>query len=746
MSMNRSLERVSHPRGIWLLREAGPVAIIVVASLAALKPPVRDYLFYLYAAPWSEFVAVLPSTAWAAVKVWTFWTLAAVILGGILLRIEPQLGVLDAAVGGFTGVWIFAYVAGNALGPIGLFRSWMIWALLAVGALWLWRTPPRLEPQSLSTGHKLMLLAFALIAPVLVLLQLGSPVPPFMDVLATPAAAQRVITFGLYLPFDSDPLGYWQTSAQLPGLELFYALLGLGSGTSLALLADTAAITPMAGLLILTTYRLGKTIAGDLIGGMASLLLFATILFRTLPYMHGRTVSFVLVGAGLAFFLDGRRNKTRVTLGALALSTAVASHAVNGALAMMVAAASVVLWLLNGELVAALAGTGILAGASLVALPAVAVGLGVVLPYPVLPLTQLVGVAVIGICARRLHDKPLRDRARWLRCALALLAAVVLLWHPSPLMPNNHHTRFPFLVFGGGLGFALLLMMDGIGSLRRIPPEPKRPLPVLFGPVAAALVLAIGIEYASATWYTKFQDPRLETAVHEWFYKIDYWYPYLLTFPAAYLAAWLYATLSRRGAVLLMLAMLFVPWRDYVDSSCPSIADHESRLLRALHRCRESITDPNYHQHSIPEGWIYQSITGKGGYWGSTGDSRWAQTPAEMDLIEVLRGEIAAGRITPATHVVHLEPGEVHLYTDVLRYSVYTGIDDDIYIGNRLWDPASEGTRKHRFEQAHARLAEHPPYVAIHGNPELAPEALQGYTEIFNRDGVRLLRYDGASQ
>ena len=349
-----------------LLRDGAIVAVIAAASIAVLKQEQFDYVFKL---PWEGFVDILPTTAWAALKVWTFWFVAAAVIGGLLLRAEPTLGVLDAAIAGIGGVQIVAFIAGNALGPIGLYRGWTIWALLLAGAVALWRRPPRIARPPLSPGQRLALLAFALMAPGTLLLQLGSPVPPYMDVLATPAAAQRIITFGVYLPFDNDPYGYWDASSQLPGLELFYALLGLGSGTSLALLADTAAIVPMAAFLVLTTYRLGRTIAGDLAGGMASLLLLATMCLRVLTNMHGRSVAFVLIAMGLAFLFDQERNRVRVTMGALALAAAVATHAIMGALGMMVASATVLVWLASGEVRAFLAGVGVLAGATLVALP-----------------------------------------------------------------------------------------------------------------------------------------------------------------------------------------------------------------------------------------------------------------------------------------------------------------------------------------------------------------------------------------
>jgi len=703
---DRSKRSSKNPYVACNLLIAVAAVLIAVVSVAALKQHQLDYIFE---SPWTGFDTILPHTAWAAFKVWTFWSVAAAILGGIALRVEPRLGLLDATIAGFTGVWIFAYLGGNALGPIGLFRSSTIWALLAVGCVWLWRAPPRIERRRISSGHKLVLLTGVLTMPGLLLVQLGSPVPPYMDIFATPAAAQRIVTFGRYLPFDNDPYGYWNPSSQLPGLELFYALLALGS-RSLAVLADTAAIVPMAGLLILTTYRLGKTIAGDTVGGMATLFLCATILFRVLPYMHGRSVSFVLVGAGLAFILDERRNTARLTLGALALATAVASHAIIGTLGMAVASFAV----MTGGGVNALAGVGLMAGASLVALPTIHVGLQIPVYYPLLPLEQVLGVALIAVAARRLNASAVTDRLRWLRWGFTVLAVAALLWHPYPLLLGNHPLRFPLLVYGGGLGLGLMLLMD------------RRPSRALLGPVTFALLLGMAVEYVSNRWHVMLTDPGVRVAMYNWFHKVGDWYPYILVFPTAYLAAWLSRTVSRRAAMLVVLAFLFFPWRDRLDPSLGPAGQ---------------TADPNYHQHSISEAWAYQMETGKRGHWGNTRDRRWAQSPAELELAEVLRGEVAAGRITPATHVVHLS-AFVSLYQDVLLFSVYTGINDDPYLTNHVFNPSDAGSRLRPIEEVHARLAERPPYVVIHNEPsvQLAPEALHGYEEIFNRDGVRLLR------
>jgi hypothetical protein len=702
--------------------DATVVIAIAAASIATLTPAQRDMLF-VWKGTAPAFLEVARHTAWAALRVWTFWTLAAAVIAAGLLRREPRLGVLDAVLGGFCGVWAFAWIAGQWLGPLGLLRSWSLWLLLALGLAWLWRSGPRIARPSSTPGLRLALLTAALVMPTLLVLQLGSPVPPFMDILATPAAAQRILTFGRYMPFDADAYGYWHPSAQLPGLELFYALLALGSGLELAVLADSAAMMPMTALLLLATYRLGREIGGDLAGGMATLFLFATILFRVMPYMHGRVTSFVPLAIGLAFFFDERRNATRLVLAGLAFATAVASHAVMGALGMMVAGTIVVCWLLSGAGTAALAGLGVLAGAALIGAPTVAIGLQIVLPYPTLPLVQAAGAALLVWSARVLHGRTFEDRSRWLLWPLTMFVTWVLLWHPPPFLPKNHQGRFPLLVYGGGLGLALMLVLD---VARRARPQARDAPHPRLAPVTLALAIAVLIEQLSNRWHRTFSDPAMRLAVHEWFYKIDYWYPWVLVFPTGFFFAWVHRRLSSRVALYAALGLLFFPWQPLAD---PKNVPAGGWL------------NPDYHQHSISEHWAYRLETGKRGYWRSSGDARWAQSRAEMDMIDVLRAEIDAGRITAATHVVHLAP-RIWLWKDNLLFSVYTGINADTYLSpDHFFDPSITGSRIRPMAEVHARLASRPAYVAIHHEPvALLPGALDGYVELFNRDGVRLYR------
>src|SRR3990170_1947026 len=186
---------------LWLLLAIGlGLAIATVLTIHRLQDCFGcntynpQYLSRLpsWHAAFESLKPVLPQTAWAAVKVWTFWGFSTAIVAGLLLRIDPELGLGDAILGGASGIWAIAYVMGQALGPIGLFRAPVIWALLALGALWLWRRPPAIKVAPLDSGQKLALLTFAVLAVGLLPMQLASPVVPFMDVLSYPASMQRI--------------------------------------------------------------------------------------------------------------------------------------------------------------------------------------------------------------------------------------------------------------------------------------------------------------------------------------------------------------------------------------------------------------------------------------------------------------------------------------------------------------------------------------------------------------------------
>jgi hypothetical protein len=217
--------------------------------------------------------------------------------------------------------------------------------------------------------------------------------------------------------------------------------------------------------------------------------------------------------------------------------------------------------------------------------------------------------------------------------------------------------------------------------------------------------------------------------------KAEFWIPVSLCLPAAAGLAWL-ARWSLGAVLVPLLALLIIPW-----------APRTATALGYGQCAQEVIRDPNY--NAVP--WVeavgqYLAVS-KNGYW----NPRLAKTPAEQALYELLRGEVAAGRITAGTHIPHVAP-IVYLFQDTILFSVFVGIHDDLYMADYQWDASISGGRVRPVEEAAAAIAKRPPYVVIHDRTHsghvltqklLDSLPLDGYEVMMNDDGVRLLRWAG---
>ncbi len=680
------------------VRDLFVVAAILAASVVALRWSSASIPYYemLVVRPW-DLRGIWKDTLPAALEAAAFWAIGVAVLGGVARRFDPTLDVVDRILAGVIGLWAVAYVGANVLGPIGLFRAWTIWTVLILCWVWQRRRPVAAPPFTFSPGEQLLALAALVTVPVVFLVQMGCPVPPYMDILATPASAQRVLTFGRYLPFDSDPYGYWGPSLQCPGTELLYALVALGSTIRPAVLAVSASILPLTLAFIIATYRLGRSLGGDVAGGFATLLLPATVMLHVLPYSHGRFVAFVPAVAALAFLAEPSRSPVRVALGAVALALAIASHAIIGALAALVATIIVVRewW-----------GIVVLVGAGLLAMPEVLIALTLAVPYPVLPLLQLAGLTVIVWAAPRLRDLGLEWRS--VRIVAAVAALAILVWCPEWSGVRIVARRYPLLFAGGLLGFAA---------------TPFLPRRVFVVPFAFGVLTSFAVDAVSRLWWQKIPSPTIGLAVEDLYHKVEYWLPFMLLWPTAMLVRRLVDAVGLRIPLYATVALVAFPWL-----------------------CRTQVCDPNLASHSLVQQWAHSVEFSKSGYWASMGDRRWAQSPAQFKLRDILLDEVAAGRITPATHIAQLEP-YVILYQDTVLFTVYTGINGDTYVQDWKLDRSTAAGRFYPIEQFAKRLeTDPPPYVVIHERTlnaralRTVPPLPEGYEELLAEDGVRLWR------
>ncbi len=675
--------------------------------------------------------SVIGTTLPAAVRVWSFWAVAAVITAGVLLRIDQDIGLRDAILGGASGVWVAAYVLGQLLGPIALFRGPVIWLLLIAAAVWLVRGRLRIPISRPTEGQSLALLAFGLLLVGLLPLELGSPVVPYMDVLSYPASVQRILSFGRYLPFDNDPYGCWGPQAQTPGLELLLAFLAMGARVGLGVLAQSAAMVPMAALIIFATYRLGAALAGESAGGIAALMLFFTNTFRRMVGMRGTAVDFALVALGLAFLLDRRSRRTTTALGCLILGTAVASHAIDGGLAIAVAAAALVwraafAWRGDAALRTLVLKLVCMTGAILVAAPEFAIATARVVPYPVLPLLQFAGIAVIVLAARRLSspagpsatDPALSVPATGTGQSagpgdlvmVALFAAALVYTnatHPDALFTQIFQ-QFPLLSIFAVLGLIAIAALRG--------PEARA---IEGSSLAIPLLAAIVVEALGRMLGAMNTGVAFGAGVADLHYKLDeYWTPYFLVFPAAVPISLLYRRGSKPVVVAALLAILVYPWNPRFNANY------------------------DYEEHSVAENWAIDLRTAARGYWFSTPDARWTVGPREFALVARLQAEQAAGRITLKTHILHIAHDAI-VWRDFNRFSVFTGIDDDPVVYEI---PASDlgwmaGGRVRTISALPSLLAEKPPYILTQAPPpawmHTPPD---GYELIFDQGPLKLFR------
>jgi hypothetical protein len=690
------------------------IGLAVVTLLAIHR--LRDFPAHLsFVDAFQGIRAVLPETAWAAGKVWIFWAWSAAVVAGCALKIDPELELSDALLVGAGGLWVLGYVLGSVLGPIGLFNTPTVWGLLALGTAFLWLNPPKLRLGNWTSGQKLAALAAVLLGVSMIPLQLGSPVPPFMDVLSYPSSVQRILTFHVYLPFDNDPYGCWGPQAQTPGLELFFALLALGSHTRVATLAETATIWPMAALMIFATYRLGKSFCSDTAGGMAALLLFFTCLFRRAQGTRGTAVDFALVALGLAFFFNRERRKLLMAAGAAMLATAFASHAIIGGFAMFVAASGLLFWICEDDLPRAMAGVIFLAGATLMSLTEFAVSQAHPVPYPILPLLMLAGIALLPFGASMLSRTPGSSDNILIRSLNVIVISFFL------FAVLYRHAVEPYSIYAQIAGnvptLALLCFAGLVAAAAADWPDAKLLMPYA-GVVVIALLIGIANEYLAGALQKFTGSLRYTMMVSDLNTKLwDYWCPYFLTLPAGFLLSIAYDRWSRPATFFAFMTLLIYPWYQIKDP-----VDYDSV------------------QHSITEQWAFNLHTAAEGYWAGHSDRRWTFGNEERPLIDLLDKEIAAGRITTDTHILHLA-NDISSWS-LVQFPVLTGIDDDpIEYSHDRSNQWEAGGRVRGLDDLSAAIAARPPYILEQAPP---PDALRvipaDYEQVLNSGYIRLYR------
>jgi hypothetical protein len=355
------------------------------------------------------------------------------------------------------------------------------------------------------------------------------------------------------------------------------------------------------------------------------------------------------------------------------------------------------------------------AGAVIFAGPEFAIATRTVLPYPILPLIQLIGIALILIAARALPQPdaavaPDSD-ARWRDTVIVVIFAAALIY-TNTKDPNTIFAQvfqqFPLLTAFAALG------LISIGAARG-----RDGRAIDGSPVVIALLITLIVEVIGQKLGVLGGSDAFQSDIADLHYKLDeYWTPFFLTFPAALPFAIVFNHGRRAMVVAALLVILVYPWNPRLNANY------------------------DYEEHSVAEDWSINLNIAARGYWGLTPDSRWAMGPKEMELVHLLLAEKDAGRITRKTHILHLAQ-DVIVWHEFNRASVYTGIADDPMVYDI---PASDvgwlaGGRVRQMPALSEALAQKPPYILTQVP---APAGVRfppdDYELIFSRENLQLYR------
>jgi len=671
-------------------------------------------------------VGQLPTTLPAALLVLTAFVLNAAA-GTVIMRLalgRPFWTLAEAALGGVVGAVLLDLVLLAALGGSGTFR-WP--ALAAVHAIvlvagrridswlvqdparawppaWLsatgWRAGRRPRPSlaSLPTWWPLWAVIGLAWSGVL-LVQLASPVVPFVDVLPNHVApVEHLRTFGSFELLTTTASPIYGPSRTFLG---YIALVGVvDTLTTLpAVLAVAAFAVPGAIAVAIGLHRLGGALGGGQSGTWAVLTFVLTTSFVRLPDARATVLVLPLAAWCLAEVADRLAGRQPPTLrGALVLAGALAAtilvHPVIGSLTVLSVGLVTLGWPDRARplCVPALLGAGILALPQLAAmtetaLPTIAALIVIPLAVPVVWLTwQLEGVqrALIGL--GRLACLPL--------ALLGLLGAGAVLDAAGQgigrLLPT-----IPILVVTclAGLLLAARRMLH----------------PVLLGGLAAGLIAATATnlvpEGGTLMTALRFEVPK----------TLHYWVPVVFAL----------------GAAMALDSL----WRDdRLPVIVPRLALAAFLLAAILPLRDEPLTDA-YHlgERRVTETLSLQLQTAELGYWRGYPDSRRLVAGDQLGLLDAVRAEIAAGRLDSRDGVLHVARSFQQWVAVPL--GVFAGVIETDVTPDAEASIHTVGGRLRPFGELAERLAAGYPYVMLEP-AGLPPEtwasiAAAGYRSIY---------------
>jgi hypothetical protein len=594
------------------------------------------------------------------------------------VRRKPFDSLSDAALSAMVATVLkdLAFLA--VLGQVGLFRSPILWVADVVILVAARRLQPFFEsrdwrPSLERLGSLPLAVLIGLVWAGPILLQLASPVVPFIDVLPNHVApAEHLRTFGSFGPLTATQSPIYGPSRTLLGYTALLGTLTTMSGLP-ATLALSAFIMPSTILVGIGAYRLATAVSGSAAGPWSLLAFGLTGTFARLSDDRATVVVLPLVAWTLALLAERLRagppagstvageNVVRARLGdgvllGLGLAAATFVHPIIGALAVATVGVVAI------AVPARAGGLGLIAviTAAIAAIPQLTTMIGIPLPTSFaiagIPVAIVAGDAVGRASA--LHG-PLLRLLRWTPFLLIPIAVLTA----SNLEPALEKGARPMME-----GAFLLLLVTVIGAIAGARGARS---PVVIAGAAVGLLIAIGTQLVPVEG-TGLLGQALRFELPKTLY---YWFPAIVAVGSAAALAWLWQVprlpwLARVVAVGLFVVVAAVP-------------------LRAT-----TIDDLHLGEHRLSEALAIDLRWAGTGYWTGFPDTRNLVDPPRRALIDAVRAEIDAGRIGPDTPILHVAKSfqqwvatPLGVFTGVTETDVSPDAEHSIHtVGGRLMD------------------------------------------------------------
>ena len=350
-----------------------------------------------------------------------------------------------------------------------------------------------------------------------------------------------------------------------------------------------------------------------------------------------------------------------------------------------------------------------LAMAATLAVPQAAVIVGI-------PVPSLLGIIVfpVAVGASLAVDliAPIRlalVQAARLALALSIGVAVVGVGLAVPAFARWFSDFAPVVPF---------LSLTGLAGLAWLRPSARGVLIAMLGVgvISGTLANLVPADTDSLLWQSvAFEVPK---EVHSW-----------LPVPLAISSAALLAQIVRR---IRPAGWVHQGWRFAVVAAWLVVAALPLRLepIGALH----------VGERHLSENIAIQLRYAESGFWTGYPDSRWVVDGEQRQVLAAIRQEIAAGRITAATHLLHVS--RTFQQWEAIPVGVFTGVLETVVSPDSKVTIHTVGGRLVPLDALRAELAADYDYLLIEwrGLPPDVAQLIGGFAPIFTNEQAQLLR------